>query len=69
MSVWPRKNVGGLRLPVSSHAVALAPFSQNSAACGLAGLAHAQLTHMKPPGLFCSVKAAAPDAGTCSRSR
>jgi hypothetical protein len=46
------KNASSLRLRVSSQAVALAPFSQNSAILGRAGLAQAQLTHIGPPGLF-----------------
>ena len=37
---------------VSSHKVALAPFSQNSKACGSLGLVQAQDTHMKPLTLF-----------------
>ena len=45
---------GRLLCPYRSHNVALAPFSQNSAACGSGGLAQAQELHMKPPGLFCT---------------
>ena len=40
------------RVCVSSQIVALAPFSQNSNACGSAGLAQAQETHANPSGLF-----------------
>ena len=46
------KNAGSTRLDVISHAVALAPFSQNSNGCGSAGLGQAQLTQSNPPGLF-----------------
>ena len=41
---------------VSSHTVALAPFSQNSKGGLSPGLAQAQATHMKPSGLFCRRK-------------
>ena len=40
-----REKLGVTRLLVSSQAVALAPFSQNSNGCGFAGLAQEQLTH------------------------
>ena len=52
-----------------SHAVALAPFSQNSNGLGLAGLGQAQLTQSNPPGLFCSVMAVKPLTGMPSLSR
>src|SRR5690606_29107022 len=52
LSVCSAKNSGPTLFGSSSQAVALAPFSQNSNRCGVAGFAHAQLTHMKPPGLF-----------------
>ena len=63
------KNFWSVALSVISQAVALAPFSQNSAGCGMAGLAQAQLTHMKPLGLFCSSSTRAPFAGMRSRRR
>ena len=44
-TLCPAKKSAATVLLVISHAVALAPFSQNSAGCGCAGLAHAQLTH------------------------
>src|ERR1700712_3966170 len=49
-----------------SQVVALAPFSQNSNTRGSAGLAHAQLTHMKPWSLFCFKRTRLPLPGTCS---
>ena len=48
------KNRASRRLVVSSQAVAFAPFSQNSATSGCGDLAQAQLTQVKPPGLFCT---------------
>jgi hypothetical protein len=42
--VWLSKKSAPMRLLVTSQAVALAPLSQNSAGCGCAGLAQAQLT-------------------------
>ncbi len=47
------KNSGAQRRVVSSHRVALAPFSQNSNGWVSAGFVHEQETHMKPCGLFC----------------
>ena len=69
MSVWAAKNSGVVRAVVISHAVALAPFSQNSNGSGCAGLDQAQLTHWKPSGLFCCDKASMPLAGMPSRAR
>ena len=56
-------------LAVISQVVALAPFSQNSNGCGLAGLAQAQLTQAKPSGLFWCIKIRVPLSGTRSRVR
>ena len=62
------KKSGGVRSEVSSQAVALAPFSQNSKGCAEAGLAQAQETQAKPSALFCR-KSASPMPGvTFSRS-
>ncbi|PAV71837.1 hypothetical protein WR25_11235 [Diploscapter pachys] len=52
---------------VSSHAVAFAPFSQNSAICGCAGFPQAHETHMTPPGLFSRVNSRAVSGRTFSR--
>src|SRR3569832_334656 len=60
------KNSGVVRLSVISQAVALAPFSQNSKGWGSAGLAHEQLTHMKPSGLFCFIRTSGPRSGISS---
>jgi hypothetical protein len=49
---------------VISQVVALAPFSQNSNTRGSAGLAQAQLTHMKPPVLFWLSRTRDPLIGT-----
>ena len=46
------KNSGVVRSEVNSHALALAPFSQNSNFAGLAGCGHAHDTQVKPRGLF-----------------
>ena len=54
---------------VISHAVALAPFSQNSNGSGLAGFGQAQLTHWNPSTLFCRLSVSAPLTGTPSRLR
>src|SRR4051812_15323969 len=61
------KNSGVTRLLVISQVVALAPFSQNSKTRGSAGLAQAQLTHMKPSGLFCLSRTGGAVNGTRSR--
>src|SRR5471032_3071814 len=63
-----KKSASGF-LGVISHAVALAPLSQNSKGCGLAGLAHEQLTQAKPSGLFCLASSVPPLTITCSCSR
>src|SRR3954447_26399324 len=63
------KNSDVTRLLVISQVVALAPFSQNSNTRGSAGLAQAQLTHMKPSGLFCFIRTRGPRSGTRSRAR
>ena len=63
------KNAGVVRSFVSSQAVAFAPSSQNSAGCGVPGFDQAQLTHMKPSGLFCRANSRRPSAGRCSRDR
>ena len=64
------RSPGATRLLVISQAVALAPFSQNSAGCGWAGLAQAQLTQAKPSGLFCFISTpAALAAATFSWAR
>src|SRR5471030_462936 len=65
-TVWWSKNSGVARLVVISQAVAFAPFSQNSNKCGSAGLAHEQLTHAKPSGLFCLNNTRVPFTATCS---
>ena len=54
VTVCSAKKSGVQRCGVSSQRVALAPFSQNSNGCGLAGLPQAQETQAKPSGLFCS---------------
>ena len=69
MTVCLAKKSGPTRFVVISHAVALAPFSQYSNTCGSAGLIQAQLTQVKPRGLFCCVSTRAPLTGTPSLDR
>ena len=66
LTVCCAKNSGVTALAVISQAVAFAPFSQNSKTCGSAGLAQAQLTHMKPSGLFCCISTRVPLTATSS---
>src|ERR1700761_1835521 len=66
VSVCSAKNSGVQRSFVNSQAVALAPCSQNSAAWGSAGLAHEQLTHWKPSGLFCLSRMRVPSSRMCA---
>jgi len=54
---------------VISHAVASAPFSQNSNGSGSAGFDHAQLTHWTPSALFWRDRIIGPLAGTPSCER
>ena len=60
---------GPQRALVRSHNVALAPFSQNSAAAGFGGFDHAQEVHIVPPGLLrCASVSNAPGPAFATRS-
>ena len=64
------KNSGVVRRDVNSHALALAPFSQNSNFSGFSGCGHAHDTQVKPRGLFCRHNSfTVAGIGTCSRCR
>ena len=62
-------SAGVARRAVISHAVAFAPFSQNSNGSAEAGFDQAQLTHWKPSTLFCRSSTSGPLRGTPSRRR
>src|SRR5579875_4064913 len=64
------KNSGVVRKLVSSHALAFAPFSQNSNLAGFSGWGHAHDTQVKPRGLFCRHSSRTVEGiGTFSRCR
>ena len=68
VTVCAAKKAGVQRAEVSSHIVALPPFSQNSKVCAFAGLPQAQETQAKPSGLFWRSSVAAIAGPTRMRS-
>ena len=69
LTVYRAKNSGVVRFEVSSHAVALIPFSHASTEWGDRRHAQERLTHVKPSCLFCRRIALGPAIPACSCAR